>query len=66
MDGTAWSALGSGVNSYSNQVNALAVDRTGGVYAGGYFTVVGGKPLRTIAKWTGGVRRFLWLPLVLR
>jgi hypothetical protein len=36
-DGTAWSALGTGVNNY---VRALAV-RSGKVYVGGHFTTVG-------------------------
>jgi hypothetical protein len=49
-NGSAWSALGSGMNSY---VYALAVDGNGNVYAGGYFTTAGGTSANYIAKWNG-------------
>ena len=48
-DGSAWSALGSGMNS---DVYALAWDGAN-LYAGGYFTTAGGKSANRIAKWDG-------------
>jgi hypothetical protein len=48
-DGSAWSALGSGMNS---QVYALAVSGSD-LYAGGYFTTAGGVSANYIAKWNG-------------
>ncbi len=48
-DGTNWSALGSGINSY---VSALAF--SGSIlYAGGGFTTAGGGAANYIAKWDG-------------
>ncbi|HTP01251.1 MAG TPA: hypothetical protein VMJ64_07750 [Anaerolineales bacterium] len=60
-DGSNWSALGgngSGDGSLNNGVHAIAVDGSGNVYAGGYFTDVnnGGSVLSAadyIAKWDG-------------
>jgi hypothetical protein len=50
-NGSAWSALGSGMNDY---VYALAVDNaTGDVYAGGTFTTAGGVTANRIARWNG-------------
>jgi hypothetical protein len=52
-DGTAWSALGSGLDS---RVNALCTfdDGTGPeLYAAGYFAHAGGIPANGIAKWDG-------------
>ncbi|MGQ0553485.1 MAG: hypothetical protein ACT4PU_09735 [Planctomycetota bacterium] len=52
-NGSAWSALGSGLNS---QGMALAVYNDGGgaaLYAGGFFTTVGGLPASHIARWNG-------------
>ncbi len=49
-NGTAWSALGAGVN---NVVFALAVSGTA-VYVGGLFTQAGGAPASRIARWNGG------------
>jgi hypothetical protein len=48
-DGSAWSALGSGMD-YA--VWALAVSGTN-LYAGGYFAGAGGVPANCIAKWDG-------------
>jgi len=48
-DGSAWSALGSGI---SGAVLALAVSGAD-LYAGGYFTTAGGVPANYIAKWDG-------------
>jgi hypothetical protein len=44
-----WTVLGSGMN---DRVYALAVSGTN-VYAGGRFTMAGGKPVGYIAKWDG-------------
>jgi len=49
-DGSAWSALGTGMNSI---VFALAFDSAGNLYAGGSFTTAGGVPASYIAKWDG-------------
>ena len=49
-NGSAWSALGAGVNL---QVNAIAVDGSGNVFAGGTFTQAGGAPANRVAKWDG-------------
>jgi hypothetical protein len=48
-DGSAWSALGSGIDS---GVNALAVSGTN-LYAAGYFTTAGGVVANNIARWNG-------------
>jgi hypothetical protein len=48
-NGSAWSALGSGINGW---VVALAVSGTN-LYAGGFFTTAGGVPATNIAKWDG-------------
>ncbi|MFH1908479.1 MAG: hypothetical protein ABIL11_14040, partial [Chloroflexota bacterium] len=50
-DGTAWSALGSGMNG--GDVYALAVDNSGNLYAGGSFTKAGGVTAKRAAKWDG-------------
>ncbi len=49
-DGSAWSALGSGVN---NPVIGLAVAADGRLYAGGNFTTAGGAEANRIAQWNG-------------
>jgi len=49
-DGTAWSALGTGMD---DGVYALAIDSAGNLYAGGYFTTAGGVSANRIAKWDG-------------
>jgi hypothetical protein len=48
-NGSAWSALGSGVGEW---VYALAVSGTD-LFAGGRFTSAGGMPANRIAKWNG-------------
>ncbi len=45
-----WSTLGSGLNA---TVNALAVDLSGNLYAGGDFTTAGVVSASRIAKWNG-------------
>jgi len=49
-DGTAWSALGTGIGY---EVLCLAVDSVGNLYAGGIFQTAGGVPASGIAKWNG-------------
>ena len=49
-NGTAWSALGSGMN---NSVQSLAVDSSDNLYAGGGFTTANGVTVNRIAKWNG-------------
>ena len=52
-DGSAWSALGSGMGGIRvYAVYALAVSGTN-LYAGGNFTTAGGVPANYIAKWDG-------------
>jgi hypothetical protein len=51
-NGSAWLALGSGMNGFSGVVNALAVSGTN-LFAGGVFTTVGGVTANYIAKWDG-------------
>ena len=48
-DGSAWSALGSGI---SGNVYALAVSGNN-LYAGGYFVAAGGVTVNNVAKWDG-------------
>ena len=49
-NGSSWTALGSGMNSY---VDALAVDGSGNLYAGGQFSTAGGVTVKGIAQWNG-------------
>jgi hypothetical protein len=54
-DGSAWSALGTGLGA-TDKVLALAVfdDGTGpALYAGGWITTAGGVSVQNIAKWNG-------------
>src|SRR5205807_2215403 len=48
-DGSAWSALGSGLDG---EVRALVVSGTD-LYVGGYFATAGGSAASNIAKWNG-------------
>jgi hypothetical protein len=50
-DGSAWSALGSGMGGYGS-VYALTVIGTN-LYAGGYTRTAGGVPANNIARWDG-------------
>lgn len=55
-DGTAWHSLGEGVKkdlSILECVNALVIDTTGNLYAGGGFSMAGGIEVQNIAKWDG-------------
>ncbi len=53
-----WSALGTGTqNGVSGTVNALAIDGSGRVVAGGLFASAGGVPSTFIARWTSGASR---------
>lgn len=55
-DGTTWSALGTGNNyGLNNYCDALAIDPSNNVYAGGSFTTAGGTSITAsyIAKWDG-------------
>ncbi len=52
-NGTAWSALGSGMNGIVVEVDSLSCDSTGPLYVGGYFTTAGGKTANNVAKWNG-------------
>jgi hypothetical protein len=49
----------SGITGANTNILALAVDGSGNLYAGGYFTVIGGVPANYIAKWNGST----WSPL---
>ncbi len=58
-DGSSWSSLGSGMDSY---VYALAAYDDGSgpaLVAGGYFTTAGGQPANLVARWDGAA----WSPL---
>lgn len=50
-----WTALGSGVDA---EVYALAIDKSGNVYAGGYFTSAGGAAANHIAKWNPSTQKW--------
>jgi hypothetical protein len=59
-DGSSWSPLGSGMGGMgSPSVRALALDGSGKLYAGGYFTTAGGVSANHIAVWDGSS----WSPL---
>jgi len=55
-DGNAWSALGSGIQTGNDpgDVNALAIDGSGNLFAGGEFNNAGGVGAHSIARWDGG------------
>ncbi len=53
-NGSSWSSLGSGTsNGMSGGVNALVVDGSGKLYAGGPFNLAGGIVALNIAMWNG-------------
>ena len=60
-DGRIWSALGSGIGDSNAWVNvdALACDDSGNLYAGGRFTTAGRVSATNIAQWNGSA----WLAL---
>lgn len=60
-NGTAWSALGSGLGG---SATSLAVDGQDNLYAGGYFTTAGGVPANHVAKWNGSTWSALGAGLV--
>jgi len=51
-NGSVWSALGSGVDD-GTTVNALTMDSSGNLYAGGDFLTAGGVTVNRVAKWDG-------------
>jgi len=55
-DGSAWFALGAGMNS---EVAALTLLPNGDIVAGGTFTTAGGAPANRVARWDGST----WHPL---
>jgi len=61
-DGSAWSIAGSGGEygalnfaqaGMGGSVNAVAIDSSGNLYAGGEFPTAGGTTVNNIAKWNG-------------
>jgi hypothetical protein len=59
-NGTSWEPLGSGIGQgYATSVNALVLDSSGNLYAGGAFATAGGVEAHGIAKWNGTS----WAPL---
>lgn len=62
-DGTAWSALGTGIEEgpfgLPASVEAMAFDAEGNLYVGGQFAKAGGLAARNVAKWDG----VAWSPL---
>jgi PKD repeat protein len=54
-NGSSWSSMANGVsyNGTAADVNALAIDNAGNLYAGGYFTIAGGVAVNGLAKWNG-------------
>ena len=59
-NGSAWSALGSGMGGGNqNGVYGLITDGAGNLYAGGPFTTAGGVTVNGVAKWNGST----WLAL---
>lgn len=57
-NGTAWSALGSGLTASANQVNALLLVGTT-LYAGGNFAKSGTTSINSLASWNGSA----WSPV---
>ncbi|MBI1852814.1 MAG: hypothetical protein HYR85_20935 [Planctomycetes bacterium] len=61
-NGTSWSAMGTGLGTYGQNVFALAPFDDGNgraLYAGGDFTAASGTPASQIARWNGSQ----WAPL---
>jgi hypothetical protein len=52
-NGSAWSALGTGMGSVGVSVDALIIGPDGLLYAGGVFQDAGGNPADNIAVWDG-------------
>ena len=54
-NGTAWSALGAGLqdNNSAGDAQALALAPNGDLYVGGFFTMAGGVPANGLARWNG-------------
>ena len=48
-----WVSLNPGLPGANGTVSAIAVDGSGNVYVGGYFTVIGNVAANSIAKWSG-------------
>lgn len=45
-----WNNVGNGAN---RQINDLVIDNSGQVYAGGWFTSIGGNSINRVARWDG-------------
>jgi hypothetical protein len=59
-DGSAWTALGSGVSGKDfAMVNALTFDGRGNLYAAGSFSMAGNASANSVAKWNGSEWRSL-------
>ena len=54
-DGTNWSPLGTGLSGGTGGGMSLALDASGNLYCGGYFTTAGGVTVNRIAKWDGSL-----------
>jgi cortical protein marker for cell polarity len=52
-NGSAWSALSTGITGGTGSVSALVFGLDGYLYAGGNFTTAGGVAAASIAKWSG-------------
>jgi hypothetical protein len=64
-DGTAWYPLDSGLVGCTVWCGlSLAVGRDGSLYAGGTFTLAGGRPSSAIGRWIGASRYRALLPIV--
>ncbi|MBJ6107847.1 VCBS repeat-containing protein [Hymenobacter sp. BT523] len=50
-DGSAWTALGTGIGG--GTVSALAAGSAGTLYVGGSFTTAGGVAVQNVARWSG-------------
>ncbi len=54
-DGAAWHTLGSGVGAGHSQTTVSALgEYQGSLYVGGDFTIAGGVPASSVARWDGG------------